>query len=266
MSDAQGLLYGLRDGVATRKRKAPERLNPLGVPLQRALRERLAQIRDDPAVRALVLTGAGKAFCVGADLSSTAPSDGRTRGAWIGDTMDEVSNPLIDDLCGLPIPFVVSVNGPAAGAGVGLALAADIVIAARSAYFYLPFVPKLGIIPDLGASWFLPRLVGHARSVGLSLLGDRLSAEEAQQWGLIWSCVDDAALPDATRETALRLAALPAHAMTETRSLFAASERHTLTEQLRFEAGRQRELADRDDFEEGVRAFLEKRMPSFTPR
>jgi len=262
------LLYRVDGGIATVTLNQPDKLNPLGLPLQRRLREVLARIRDDRSVRALILTGAGKAFCVGADLGSlsVAPAVGQTLGAWMGDVMADVSNRLITDLRNLPVPTIAAVNGPAAGAGVGLALATDIVIAARSAYFYLPFVPRLGLVPDLGTTWFLPRLVGRARAVGLTLLGDRLTAEQAAQWGMIWACVDDRALHDAACQVAQRLAALPAHAAHETREAYDASAANTLDAQLGYEANRQRELSDRAEFAEGVRAFHEKRVPIFDGR
>ena len=147
-----------------------------------------------------------------------------------------------------------------------LALAADVVIAARSAYFYLPFMPKLGIVPDMGSSWFIPRLLGAARATALTLLGERLSAEDAAQAGLIWRCVDDAALPAEARATAQRLAALPAHAALETRRCLDLAATSTLEQQLAYEAARQRELLDRPEFEEGVAAFVAKREPVYRPR
>lgn len=157
-------------------------------------------------------------------------------------------------------------QGPAAGGGVGVALAADIVIAARSAYFMLPFVPALGLVPDLGSAWFMPRAIGMARSVGLALLGERLSAEQAAQWGLIWACVDDAALANETARVAARLAALPAHGIVETRALFAAAATNDFARQLAYERDRQRELIERKCFAEGVSAFLGKRRPVFAGR
>jgi len=254
-------------GVATLTLDQPARLNPLGLPLQRRMLEMLAALGADRSVRVLVLTGAGKAFCVGADLNTMQAASGdRSLGAATADVMAEVSNPLILALRDFPAPTIAAVNGPAAGAGVGLALACDVVIAARSAYFYLPFMPKLGIVPDLGATWFVPRLVGRARATALSLLGDRLTADVAMQWGLIWSAVDDAQLAEVTRQTASRLAALPDGGVQEIRRAFDATESNTLPAQLQYEADRQRELIDRDAFAEGVRAFLEKRAPDFRSR
>jgi 2-(1,2-epoxy-1,2-dihydrophenyl)acetyl-CoA isomerase len=258
----------IADGIATLTLDEPARLNPLTLPTQEALRARLAQLADDREVRALVLTGAGRAFCVGADLDGMRADADRpgSLGEHVAGLMARTSNPLIEQLRALPIPTVAAVNGPAAGAGVGLALACDLVVAARSAYFYLPFVARLGIVPDLGTTWFLARRIGQARATALTLLGERLPAERAAQWGLIWSCVDDDALAAAARETATRLAALPPQAALETRRAYEAADANDLTAQLRYEAGRQRELIDRESFREGVDAFLAKRPPLFKGR
>ena len=175
-------------------------------------------------------------------------------------------NPALLALAQLPIPVVSAVNGACAGAGVGVALAADVVLAARSAYFYLPFMPRLGIVPDLGTTWFLERAVGRARAVAMSLLGERLAAEQAERWGLVWQCVDDGDLPAQALALAQRLAALPVHAAQEIRAVYELAGQQTLVEQMRSEAVRQRELIDRPTFAEGVQAFLGKREPVFPPR
>jgi len=261
------VLYALDEGIATLTLNLPAKLNPLAIELQQELRAHLERIRDDRAVRALILTGAGKAFCVGADLSAMRPpEDGKTLGDQTAEWMQSLSNPLIETLQSMPIPVVAAVNGAAAGAGVGLALAADITLAARSAYFYLPFLPKLGIVPDLGCTWAIPHRARPARAMGMALLDERLGAGRAVQWGLIWGCVDDENLMAEARETAQRLARLPAHAVTEARAAFAAAERHTLPEQLHYESERQRELIERPTFREGVSAFLQKRAPEFPGR
>jgi 2-(1,2-epoxy-1,2-dihydrophenyl)acetyl-CoA isomerase len=182
------------------------------------------------------------------------------------DAMAELSNPLIEELRALPIPVVCALNGATAGAGVGLALASDLVVAARSAYLYLPFLPRLGIVPDLGTTWFLERLTGRGRAMGLALLGERLSAEDAVRWGLAWACVDDTALPTEALTLARRLARLPAGAALEARRAFDAAAGNTLAAQLAYEAQRQRELIDRPEFAEGVSAFMEKREPTFSAR
>lgn len=261
------VLYAADDGVATLTLNLPGKLNPIALDLQHALREAIARVRDDLNVRAVVLTGAGKAFCVGADLSALRPIEGdQSLGEQTAHWMQSVSHPLLEELRALPVPVVCAINGAAAGAGVGLALAGDVVLAARSAYFYLPFLPRLGIVPDIGCTWFLPRLVGPARAMGMSLLDERLPAERAAQWGLIWACVDDEALQTEAKHIAQRLAGLPAHAVVEARRAFEASARHTLAEQLHYESERQRALIDGPSFAEGVAAFLEKRAPEFRGR
>lgn len=261
------LRYEAQDGIATITFDIADRLNPLSEPLQCAFRDALARVRADAAVRVLVLTGAGRAFSVGADLQgvsaemAAAPTLDKA-----ADRLETLSNGIVLALRALEVPVLSVVNGPAAGGGVGIALAADVVIAARSAFFYMPFMPKLGLVPDFGTTWFLPRAVGPARAMALSLLAPRLSAEKAAQLGLIWDCVDDAALAGEARSLALQLAALPAHAACELRAAYAASERNGLAGQLAYEAGRQRELIGRAEFAEGVRAFAEKRPPSFPGR
>lgn len=260
--------YELDGNIAVVTLNVPTKLNPLTGPLQYELQEVLKKVRADREVRVLLLTGAGKAFCVGADLGAMAAggNDGKSLGNLVADSMEAVSNPLIVEFRELPVPIVCALNGAAAGAGVGLALAADVVIAARSAYFYLPFMPLLGIMPDLGITWFMSRLLGGARAAALTLLGDRLPAEQAAQWGLIWSCVDDAALMSEAKTIAQRLAVLPAHAALETRRAYDAADGNSLTAQLDYERERQRDLIDRKTFVEGVQAFLEKRKPVFPGR
>ena len=266
--DVSTILYDVQDGVATLSLNLPHKLNPIASELQRALRAALDRARNDRGVRAVVLTGAGKAFCVGADLGAMkgAQADGPSLGDATARWMQELSHPLIEDLRSMPVPVLCAVNGAAAGAGVGIALACDIVIAARSAYFYLPFLPKLGIVPDLGCTWAIPRLVGPARAMGMALLDERVSAELAVQWGLIWASFEDDLLLLEAQKIAQRLARLPAHAVVEARRALEASARHTLPEQLHYESERQRELIDRPEFAEGVAAFLQKRAPVFPGR
>ncbi|MDM0039624.1 enoyl-CoA hydratase-related protein [Variovorax sp. J22G21] len=261
------VLYEVEDGIATLTLNLPTKLNPITEDLQLALRDALARVAGDRSVRAVVLTGAGKAFCAGADLSAMqTPATGKTLGDETADWMQGLSNPLISAMRNLPVPVVCAVNGAAAGAGVGIALAGDVVLAARSAYFYLSFLPRLGLVPDLGCTWFIPRLVGPARALGMALLDERVSADKAAQWGLIWNCVEDDLLLLEAQKTAQRLARLPAHAVLEARQAFAASERHTLDEQLHYESERQREMIMKPSFGEGVAAFLQKRPPAFAGR
>ena len=260
------VLYEVQDGIATLTLNLPHKLNPIAAELQEELRAALSRVRIDRGVRAVILTGAGKAFCVGADLSSMKASDGPSLGDATADWMQKLSHPLIEDLRTMPVPVLCAVNGAAAGAGVGIALACDIVIAARSAYFYLPFLPKLGIVPDLGCTWAIPRLVGPARAMGMALLDERLTADKAAQWGLIWAAFDDDLLLLEAQKIAQRLARLPAHAVAEARQAFAASAQHSLADQLHYESERQRELLERPEFAEGVAAFLQKRQPDFPGR
>ena len=246
----------------------PAKLNPITGPMQASVRSLLAQVAADNTVRALILTGNGRAFCSGADLSGMGKDDGsgRSRGQQSADTMHALTNRMVSDLRTLPLPVVCAINGVAAGGGLGLALAGDVVLAARSAYFYLPFMAKLGIVPDVGSSWFYQRLIGTGRATALTLLADKLPAEKAAAWGLVWDCVDDAALMDSALATAHKLSPLPAHAALETRRAFEAAAGNTLNAQLHYEAERQRELLDSAEFEEGVRAFLDKRLPQFAAR
>lgn len=244
----------------------PTRRNALSRDMQHGLRALVDEVAAAPQVRAVLLTATGNAFCAGADLAGDAIPAGQehlTRGQATQKVMEDLSNPIVTGLRELPVPVVAALPGVAAGAGVGIALAADVVIAARSAYFYLPFMPKLGIVPDLGTTWFLQQLVGRGRAAALTLLGDRLSAEKAEQWGLVWACVDDAVLREEAMKIARQLAKLPAQAAPETRRAYEAAARNDLRAQLQYEAERQGELLDRPEFEEGVRAFLKKREPDF---
>ncbi|MBC5767071.1 enoyl-CoA hydratase-related protein [Ramlibacter albus] len=256
-----------RDGdIAVVTLDNPARRNALSRDMQHGLLAIIHELREDKSVRAVLLTASGNAFCAGADLAGNAIPAGHehlSRGEATQKVMEEVSNPIITGLRELPVPVVCAIPGVAAGAGVGIALAADIVVAARSAYFYLPFIPKLGIVPDLGTTWFLQQLVGRGRAAALTLLGDRLSAEKAEQWGVVWACMDDADLADKATQLARQLAKLPAGAALETRRAYEAASRNDLRAQLQYEADRQRELLDRPEFDEGVRAFLEKREPRF---
>jgi 2-(1,2-epoxy-1,2-dihydrophenyl)acetyl-CoA isomerase len=255
-----------REGVARIRLNRPEVLNSLHEPLIRELRSGLAEVACDPSVRALVLTGAGRGFCAGADLSwGHHPSD-LSLGEAVAESMEELFNPLIRDLFYLDKPTVAAVNGITAGGGVGIALTADIAIAARSASFKLVFVPKLGIVPDCAASFHLQRVIGRARALGMSMLGESIPAERAAEWGLIWRCVGDHELMDEAMAIAARLAAGPTLAFAHLRQVFAAAGRNTLDEQLDLERDTQRILCDSEDFLEGITAFLQKRDPKFRGR
>lgn len=244
----------------------PSKPNPLAIPLQRELLGHLRDLADDPTLQVLVIDAQGSAFCVGADLDELQQVDlaSRTLGQWTADQMAALTNPIVLALQALPVPVVCAVQGPAAGAGVGLALAADLVLMARSAYLCLPFVPKLGIVPDMGSTWFFSRRAGPARALGAALLGSRISATQAQQWGLVWDAVEDAELPAVTQALAAQLAQLPPGAALEARRILAAAQMNALPEQLDIERQAQQRLIDEPAFSEGVQAFLGKRAPRWS--
>jgi 2-(1,2-epoxy-1,2-dihydrophenyl)acetyl-CoA isomerase len=263
--------YEVRDGVAVVALNEPQRMNPLSETIQSGLLDALSRIHEDRSVRAMLLTGNGRGFCVGADLKDFShradhPAGQESLGSYVGKMMEEKASPIVRGLRTLPVPVICAVNGAAAGGGFGLALAADVVIAARSAYFYLPFVPALGVIPDMGAMWVAVRTIGRARAAALALTGNRLSAEQAEQWGLIWSSVNDDQLMPEAMNLAQQLAALPAHAIGEMRDLLDAAETNSIDEQLSLESARQRELIDGESFREGLNAFRERRKAVFRGR
>ena len=263
----QSITYTRDGAVAIITQNAPERLNPVNALSMGEILDALARVRADKSVRALLITGTGKVFCSGADLHGGAFVPGSTsRGEAAAQSMRSLLNPIITQLHELPVPVIMALNGAAVGAGVGLALAGDMIFAARSAFFYLPFIKALGVIPDGGSSWFLQRRIGTARSLALSMTGERLYAEKAEQWGLIHACVDDDALSASAMVMARQLARLPAHGVIEARRVFDAAQRNDLPTQLEYEASRQRELLDLPTLEEGVAAFFEKRAPDFPGR
>ncbi|MEQ5837295.1 enoyl-CoA hydratase-related protein [Marinobacter sp. NFXS9] len=258
------ITFSTEGAIATLTLNRPDSLNGMSAPMQAEIHQVLLELQTQSQVRALILTGAGRAFCSGADLSDIREKgDGQEQAETTFQAMVEQSNPLILALRRSSIPVIAAVNGIAAGAGASLALASDIVIAARSAGFLMPFSPRLGIVPDMGATWLLPRLLGDARARAAFLLGESISAGQAADWGAIWSCVEDDDLLPRARELAARLAAAPRHAAVELKQALELADRQSLPEQLRYEAERQRELIARDEFQEGVAAFLEKRKPVF---
>lgn len=260
------LLFERREGIAYVTLNRPDRLNALNLALITDLRAAAAAIESERDIRAVVLTAAGRAFCAGADLmgDDLLGDPQRSRGENIGIGLRENFNPMVDAWYQLRAPVVVAVNGVAAGAGVSLALIGDIVLAARSATFLQLFAPKLGLMPDLGSTFHLPRLVGTARAKGLALLGDALTATDAANWGLIWACVEDAALQMQAESIASRFAAGPTQAFQRIKAVFNVEPPRTLNEQLALEAVAQAELGDTLDFAEGVQAFRHKRVPHFT--
>ena len=262
--------FDVEGAVATLTFADEARMNPLTPAFFAGAFEAIERVHADASIRVLVLAARGKGFCVGADLADlqrrTETGDGGGVSVAIGELMDESGNPLVLALRALPVPVLAVVQGAVAGGGVGIARAAAGVGAARSAYFMLPFVPALGLVPDMGSSWFLQRAVGSPRALGMALLGDRLSAEQAAAWGVIWRCVDDEALAAEASRLAARLAALPAHAALETRALFRAAAENTLPGQLAYERDRQTALAGGPCLGEGVSAFLARRRPVFAGR
>jgi 2-(1,2-epoxy-1,2-dihydrophenyl)acetyl-CoA isomerase len=253
-------------GVAELVLNRPKALNSINKTLIDEIRVALGDLEKDSSVRALLITGAGRGFCAGADLTDSGfvNDADRSRGEQTAHSMLIGFNPLVHDLVNFPKPVVTAVNGVAAGGGVGLALSGDVCLAARSAYFVMVFGPKLGLVPDMGVTWFAPRLVGHARARAMALLGDRLPAEKAAQWGLILDAVDDDKLLGEARAMASRLSKGPQACFKRIKQVMDASIHNSLDQQLELERITQGELADLPDFREGVLAFLQKRDPVFT--
>jgi 2-(1,2-epoxy-1,2-dihydrophenyl)acetyl-CoA isomerase len=236
----------------------PERLNSFTRQMHVELNDALDQVSES---RVVVLTGAGRGFCAGQDLNDRAVAPGEA--VDLGSTVEESWNPLVRRLATLPQPVIARVNGVAAGAGANIALACDMVVAARSAKFIQSF-SALGLVPDSGGSWHLPRLVGQAQALGLALTGEPLPAERAAEWGLVWKCVDDEALDGEVDALARRLAALPPLGLAAIKRLMRSSWSRTLDEELDLQRDEMRRLGFTDDYREGVAAFLEKRPATFT--
>jgi 2-(1,2-epoxy-1,2-dihydrophenyl)acetyl-CoA isomerase len=259
----QHILYASEGGVARLTLNRPDRLNSFNDVMHAEVRDALSRVKDSTEVRVLLLTGAGRGFCAGQDLGDRAVAPG-AEGVDLGSSIERNYKPLVLSLRGLPMPVVCAVNGVAAGAGANIALACDIVIAAKSASFVQAF-SKIGLVPDSGGTYFLPRLVGSARAIGLAMLGDKLSAEQAAVWGLIWQCVDDADFASSVEAHVQRLATAATRGLAETkRAMYAGAD--TLEEQLDLERDIQRVLGRSDDYREGVAAFATKRQPKFTGR
>jgi len=258
----QNILFDSRDGVARLTLNRPDKLNSFNVAMHEEVREALALVAADRSVRALVLTGAGRGFCAGQDLSDRSVAPGAAA-PDLGESIEKYYGPLVLALRRLPIPVICAVNGVAAGAGANIPLACDIVLAARSASFVEAFC-KLGLIPDTGGTYFLPRLLGSARATALAMLGDKLSAEQAAAWGLIWKCVDDDQLAAETDALARHFAQAPTLGLARTKQALQASGLNSLETQLDLERDFMRELGRSADYREGVAAFTEKRAPRFT--
>jgi 2-(1,2-epoxy-1,2-dihydrophenyl)acetyl-CoA isomerase len=247
--------------MATLTLNRPDRLNSFNDAMHDEVRDALARVRADRSVRMLVLTGAGRGFCAGQDLNdrTVAPGDAPLD---LGASIEKNYKPLVLSLRALPLPVIAAVNGVAAGAGANLALACDLVLAARSASFIQAFC-RLGLVPDAGGTYFLTRALGAPRAMGLALFGDKLSAEQAEAWGLIWKCVDDADLIATVRALAVSLASGPTRGFARTKQAIYAAESRLLEQQLDLERDFQRELGQTSDYREGVAAFLAKRAPRF---
>jgi len=252
------------DGIARITLNRPDRLNSFTTQMHGELRDALSRVATPGDARVLLLTGAGRGFCAGQDLSDRAVAPGSAP-VDLGASIAENYRPLVLALRNLPLPVVCAVNGVAAGAGANVALACDIVVAAKSASFIQAFC-RIGLVPDSGGTFFLPRLVGTARAMGLAMLGDKVSAEQAAAWGLIWKCVEDAELGPTTDALLTQLAQAPTRGLAAIKRALHASAGNTLEQQLDFERDAQRELGYSDDYREGVAAFLEKRPPRFTGR
>ena len=258
------ILWSVDDGVARLTLNRPERLNSFTAAMHEEVADALSKVEDDPQVRALLLTGAGRGFCAGQDLADRAVAPGDAP-VDLGRSVELYYAPLIQRLSALDKPVVCAVNGVAAGAGANIALACDIVIAARSAKFIQSFA-NIGLIPDSGGTWVLPRLVGLARALGLALTGEPLPAERAEAWGMIWKCVDDEALQAEGLGLARRFASGPTRGLAATKHAIRAASLKGLSEELEIERDLMRELGRSADYQEGVAAFLSKRAPVFTGR
>ena len=255
------ILFETRSGAARLTLNRPDRLNSFTVRMHEEVADALSQVEADAQVRALLVTGAGRGFCAGQDLADRAVAPG-AEPVDLGDLVERFYNPLIRRLTSLPKPVVCAVNGVAAGAGANIALACDVVLAARSARFIQSFA-GIGLIPDSGGTWVLPRLVGQARALGLALTGQPLGAEQAESWGLIWKAVEDDKLMEEAEALLARFASGPTRGLAETKRLIRTTWSRTLDQELDLERDVMRALGRSADYQEGVAAFFEKRPPVF---
>ena len=257
--------FDLEEGVATVTLDRPESLNSMNDDLMQDLSSALSAIEKDENVRVAVITGAGRGFCSGADLNNAAESDSDISNVTPAFSETDFFNPALRSLHQCPVPTIARVNGVAAGGGLGIALACDLQIAVRSTFFVATFGPRLGIVPDMGSTWSLPRRAGRARAMGMAMLGERISAEQAADWGLIWKCVDDEKLDDEVRAATAVLKRTSPDAMLRIRQSIDAASTNTFADQLTAEMEHQAVLIPRN-MQEGAQAFLEKREPSFDGR
>ena len=257
----QNIEFAIDKGVGKLTLNRPDSLNSFTAAMHGEVREVLTQAAQDSSVRAVLITGNGRGFCAGQDLNDRAVAPGKEM-PDLGDSVETYYNPLIRLITSMEKPVICAVNGVAAGAGANIALACDIVIAGRSASFIESFA-KLGLIPDSGGTWILPRLVGMARAKGLAMLGPKIKAEQAEAWGMIWQCVDDEELMPTALGLAEQMATQPTKGFAFTKKAFAVSATNSLDEQLDVEKELMRTAGKTHDYKEGVMAFLEKRDPSF---
>lgn len=260
-ANADPLKFEVIEGVAEITLNRPEKMNSLNAAMHAALIGRLRQLPRDPSIRAVLLTGSGRAFCAGQDLGErkVAPGDAPRD---LSQTIEQTWNPLARALRNLEVPVVCAVNGVAAGAGANIALACDIVLAARSASFIQSF-SRIGLIPDAGGTYYLPRLLGTARAMAVAMLAERITAPQAEAWGLIWRVVDDESLMEEARSLVRHLATQPTKGLGMLKKAIYASLDHSFEEQLEMERRLQGICGFTKDYREGVAAFLEKRQPRF---
>lgn len=258
------ILFEIDQNVATLTLNRPDALNSFTAAMHEEVAAALAHAANDEAVRAVVITGAGRGFCAGQDLNDRRVSADGGR-PDLGASVEQFYNPLIRRITSMAKPVICAVNGVAAGAGANIALACDLVFAARSAKFVESFA-MLGLIPDSGGTWHLPRLVGMARAKGMAMLMPKISADQAEAWGLIWQAVDDDELMPTVRELAIHLATQPTKGFAFTKQAFAASMTNSLDAQLELEKALMRQAGYSEDYAEGVAAFLSKRKPEYKGR
>jgi len=256
------VLVSLEAGVLCVTLNRPEKLNAFNPAVHKGLADAMTRAESEAEIRCLLITGAGRGFCAGQDL---AERDMKAATIDLGSGLETWYNPLVRRMRALPKPIVCAVNGVAAGAGANFALACDIVLAARSASFIQAFV-KIGLVPDCGGSYFLPRLAGMQRAMALAMTGERLSAQDAERWGLIWKCVDDANLKLESEKLSRALANGPTKSLGLIKQAMYSSANNDLGAQLDLERDLQREIGKGEDYREGVAAFLEKRAPRFKGR
>ncbi|MCG5228075.1 2-(1,2-epoxy-1,2-dihydrophenyl)acetyl-CoA isomerase PaaG [Acinetobacter pittii] len=262
--DYQNIIAEEKNGVGYLTFNRPKALNSFNIDMHREVAEVLNLWTKNPDVRCVVISGEGRGFCAGQDLGDRVV-DPNAEAPDLGYSIETYYNPLIKTIVNMPKPVICAVNGVAAGAGANIALACDLVIAAKSANFVQAFC-RLGLVPDSAGTWFLPRAVGHARAMGLTLLGDKLPAETAKEWGMIWDVVEDAELKTKVTELAERLAKQPTFGLSLIKKAIHQSSNNTFDEQVLLERDLQRIAGRSEDYREGVQAFMNKREPNFKGR